>query len=235
MCDLSARRTQTHSQPRESLLQPLPIKNPCILLTHRGEHGFGSGRVTHLLWLLSGERGRWSFFLTSLLLGTDPVRSSPASAPSAGERRWSSPQSRGGLAMLQTRMGSSRTSVCVLRGANVRSHWPHPTPLFASRLSIPRQWLCLSNGCKLQQGRTTRKGDTSLHHWHKCWLACTRAHGGLPVTSANTQHPQKAAGQSADAKFTCMVGPRRGLETIRVSLHIATGAPALLRSSTDLF
>ena len=210
MRDLSARRTLIHSQPREALLQPLPNENYLSQTP-------ADSRRRAWFWLresispaLVAEWGEGkailSFSLTSLLSGADPVRSSPASPPWVGERRWSS-------------FWRVSNQQCFRAGrippGPLSAYWEwgceqlltqscsHPCipPLNMRIEALPEQQLHTA------AGRMTRKDDTSLHHRCKGWLARTHAYSGLPVTS--TEHPRKAEGCSTDTRFRCMVRSQR--------------------------
>lgn len=240
MRDLSARRTQTQPAQRFSFTATAARQasqpDPCILLTHRGQCSFGFGRVSHLLWLLSGKRGRQFCPSPSPLCCQVQTQRGPLLPLLPQPERRDGP-APGGLATSNAseQDGSLQDLSMHLEGGGYKEPFvPILLPSLHPPLSTRRQRLCLNDGCMPAAGRMAGKNDTSLHRQRKGWLARTHAHSGLPVTPAHTEHPQKAAGSSTDTEFSCMVDPRGVLETSRISLHIATRAPESQRSSTDL-
>lgn len=238
MRDLSARCTQTHSGPESLFCRCCQTKTISTRPLHPADSW---SRVWFCLWesISPPLVAEWvegkailSFCLASLMSGADPVRSSPASSLS---QRGAGPAPAQWTTTNTSKQDGSLQDLCLhLESEDVRTHWPQSAPFHASLLSIGRQRLCLSNSCTLQQGWSKGRmrppcitdAKASLHTYtHTCsW--CSASNSCLhwaPPESGRLLH------------WHCVqVGPREGLETSRVSLHIATGAPELLRSSTDL-
>lgn len=158
MRNLSARCTQTHSQSRESLSQPLINKNhlnqspaSCWLIEESVVLASGEYLTCFGCW---GGRGEGNFPLLHQLSAVRcrSVRPFPVSPSLAGDSRWFSPCRVCKPAMLQSRVAPSRTTVCALRKGKQGGVGPNPAPLFASPLSTCRQRLCLSDDSTLEQG-----------------------------------------------------------------------------------
>lgn len=231
MRNLSAGCTQTHSQSRESLSQPLMNKNhlnqspaSCWLIEESAVSASGEYLTCFGCWVGRGE-GNFPLLHQLSAVRCRLVRPFPVSPSLAGDSRWFSPWRMSKPATLQSRVGPPRTTVCTLRKGKQGGVGLSPAPLFASSLSTCRQRLCLSNDSTLEQGGWQGRMAPPCVTNAK---ALSHAHGGQPVSPVCPEHTQEAAGCYSDLQPS-----RGGLETTRISLHTATRAPESQQSSTD--